>query len=71
VHGTQADRVSDSYRRYLANFFRDRFDLYGTPVRVEMRAGENPYKDRRNPLTNRQQERRRRLMRHAKKKKRR
>ena len=71
VHGTQADRVSDSYRRYLANFFRERFDLFGTPVRVEMRAGENPYKEKRNPLTRRQQEKRRRLVRHAKKKKRR
>jgi GTP-binding protein len=70
VHGTQADRVSDSYRRYLANFFRDRFDLYGTPVRVEMRAGDNPYKEKRNPLTRRQLEKRRRLVRHAKKKRR-
>jgi len=68
VHGTQADRVSDGYRRYLANFFRDRFDLKGTPVRVEVRGGENPYAGRRNPLTRKQQEKRRRLVRHAKKK---
>ena len=70
IHGTQTDRVSEAYRRYLANFFRDRFDLQGTPVRVELRSGENPYAGRRNPLTRRQQEKRRRLVRHAKKKKR-
>jgi GTP-binding protein len=70
VHGTQADRVSEAYRRYLVNFFRDRFDLQGTPVRVELRKGDNPYAGRRNPLTRRQQEKRRRLVRHAKKKKR-
>jgi len=69
VHGTQANQVSDAYRRYLANFFRDRFDLLGTPVRVEVRSGENPYAGRRNPLTRRQQEKRRRLVRHTKKKK--
>jgi GTP-binding protein len=68
VHGTQADHVADAYRRYLANVFRERFDLYGTPVRVELRSGENPYAGRRNELTRRQQEKRRRLVRHAKKK---
>ena len=34
------DRVSDSYRRYLERFFRDAFELLGTPLqnRVPARA---------------------------------
>jgi GTPase len=67
VHGTQAERVGDAYRRYLMNVFRERFELQGTPVRVELRSGRNPYEGRRNVLTERQQKRRRRLLRHTKK----
>jgi GTP-binding protein len=46
VHGSQASAVPESYRRYLANMFRERFDLYATPVAVEFRSDANPY-DRR------------------------
>ncbi|NHA15622.1 ribosome biogenesis GTPase Der [Thioalkalivibrio sp. XN279] len=67
VHGTQAELLPDSYRRYLANIYRKAFRLQGTPVRIELRSGENPYAGRRNPLTPRQQRKRERLMRHVKK----
>jgi GTP-binding protein len=43
VHGNALDRVPDSYQRYLEGFFRDRFELAGTPLRVEFRTGRNPY----------------------------
>ena len=43
VHGTALDRVPDSYRRYLERFFRDAFQLQGTPLKVEFRTGRNPY----------------------------
>ena len=43
VHGSALDRVPDSYRRYLERFFREAFKLQGTPLRVELRAGANPY----------------------------
>jgi GTP-binding protein len=46
VHGTALDRVPDSYRRYLERFFREAFKLQGTPLRVELRAGANPYAKR-------------------------
>ncbi|HEX4051471.1 MAG TPA: ribosome biogenesis GTPase Der [Steroidobacteraceae bacterium] len=46
VHGSQASAVPDAYRRYLANVFREQFDLYATPVAVEFRSDANPY-DRR------------------------
>ncbi len=67
VHGTQAELLPDSYRRYLANIYRKIFRLQGTPVRIELRSGDNPYAGRRNPLTPRQQRKRERLMRHVKK----
>ena len=65
VHGNQTERVPASYRRYLAGRFRSTFDLVGTPLRIEFRTGENPFKDRRNTLTPRQRRRRERLLRHA------
>ncbi len=65
IHGTQTDEVPDSYRRYLANFFRKALKLIGTPVRIEFKYGENPFEGRRNPLTRRQVQKRRRLMRHV------
>ena len=43
IHGNALDRVPDSYQRYLEGFFRDRFELAGTPLRVEFRTGRNPY----------------------------
>jgi len=43
VHGTALDHVPDSYRRYLERFFRDAFQLQGTPLKVEFRTGRNPY----------------------------
>jgi GTP-binding protein len=65
VHGTQAERTPEDYRRYLSNCFRKAFDLYGTPVRVEFRNEDNPFAGRRNELTPRQRRKRQRLMRHA------
>ena len=44
IHGNRIDHVPESYRRYLAGFFRKRLDLWGTPIRIEFRGGENPYK---------------------------
>lgn len=46
VHGSQASAVPDAYRRYLANVFREQFDLYATPVAVEFRSDANPYDTR-------------------------
>ncbi|MEN9727353.1 MAG: ribosome biosis GTPase Der [Pseudomonadota bacterium] len=66
IHGNQTDDVPESYRRYLANFFRNALRLVGTPVRIEFRTGENPFSGRKNVLTRRQVEKRRRLIRHIK-----
>ena len=32
-----------SYRRYLVNALRQEFDLPGTPIRMMLRKGKNPY----------------------------
>lgn len=54
IHGNQINQVPDAYKRYLGNVFRKTFKLDGTPVRVEFRSDENPFKDKRSPLTPRQ-----------------
>ena len=69
VHGSRLRSLPESYRRYLENFFRKRFKLVGTPVRFVFKEGENPYKDKKNVLTEGQMAKRRRLMRHVKKNK--
>jgi GTP-binding protein len=63
VHGNQAERLPAHYKKYLENAFREALKLRGTPVRVELRTGENPYGGRRNPLTPRQARHRRRMLR--------
>ena len=43
VHGTALGHVPASYRRYLERFFREVFKLQGTPLKVELKSGRNPY----------------------------
>jgi GTP-binding protein len=43
IHGNALDKVSDSYRRYLENVFREVFKLQGTPLRIQFNVTENPY----------------------------
>jgi GTP-binding protein len=61
LHGNQTDRLPGSYRRYLIKVFRRAFRLKGTPVRLELRTGENPFAGRRNRLTPRQMRSRKRV----------
>lgn len=68
IHGNQTNALPESYRRYLANYFRKVFKLVGTPVRIEFKQGDNPYAHKRNTLTPRQAESKRRLMKHVKRK---
>ena len=66
IHGNQTERVPNSYQRYLMNKIRQHLKLFGTPVRVEFKISENPFKGRRNKLTSRQVAKRKRLMKHVK-----
>lgn len=64
IHGSRTQHLPASYVRYLENFMRKRFDLRGTPVRIILRDGDNPFAGRRNTPTARQRRRRQRLIRH-------
>ena len=46
VHGNSLEHVTDSYKRFLEGRFREHFKLTGTPLRIEMRSGKNPYDDK-------------------------
>jgi GTPase len=46
VHGNSLEHVTDAYKRFLEGRFRKAFDLEGTPLRIEMRTSDNPYKDK-------------------------
>ena len=48
------------------NHFRKAFKLRGTPVRLQFRSGDNPFKGKRNKLTPRQERKRQRLMKRVK-----
>ncbi len=61
IHGNQTDEVPEAYRRYLVNRFRRELDLLGTPLRLELKSGTNPFEGRRNQLTPRQIRHRQRL----------
>lgn len=39
------DAIHFSYRRYLINQFRDKFDVQGTPVRLVFKGKKNPFVD--------------------------
>ena len=46
VHGNSLEHVTESYKRFLEGRFREHFKLTGTPLRIEMRSGKNPYDDK-------------------------
>ncbi len=70
IHGNQVQRLPRAYTRYLENYFREAFDLFGTPVRIEYRPSENPFAHKPNQLTERQRRRRQRVIQHAKRRER-
>ena len=40
---SSAKALPESYVRYLVNGLRERFDLWGVPLRLHLRQGKNPY----------------------------
>ncbi|MEI9929244.1 MAG: ribosome biogenesis GTPase Der [Rhizomicrobium sp.] len=43
LFGNQLSALPDAYLRYLTNGLRNAFKLDGTPIRVRLRGGPNPY----------------------------
>ncbi|MGB2155184.1 MAG: ribosome biogenesis GTPase Der, partial [Porticoccaceae bacterium] len=46
IHGNQTESVPAQYTRYLEKIFRRELGLHGTPVKVEYRTSDNPYKSK-------------------------
>ncbi len=63
IHGSQTEALPDAYRRYLINGFQKHLKLKGTPIRLELKSGKNPFAGKKNKLTKRQMEKRKRLRR--------
>jgi GTP-binding protein len=61
IHGNQTKELPAAYRRYLANYFRRALKLEGTPVRIDLKTGINPYQGKKNTLSRRQMAKRQRL----------
>ncbi|TBR39325.1 MULTISPECIES: ribosome biogenesis GTPase Der [Dyella] len=69
IHGSRTKHIAPAYRRYLEGFFRKRFKLEGTPIRIDFRDGENPFAGKRNVLTEAQVRKRQRMIREMKRRK--
>ena len=69
IHGNQTKSIPKHYSRYLEKTFRKELKLFGTPIRIEYRTGENPYSDKKNKLTSRQINKRKRMIKHVSKRK--
>ncbi|SMQ62161.1 GTP-binding protein [Devosia lucknowensis] len=46
IFASRPDAVPASYQRYLVNGLREAFDIKGTPIRLWLRGGKNPYADK-------------------------
>jgi GTP-binding protein len=41
---TRADALPDAYKRYLVNSLREAFEMPGTPIRLNLREKDNPFR---------------------------
>lgn len=68
LHGNHLQSIPKSYERFLKNFFTKALKLSNTPIRLEFKSGDNPFKGNKNTLSARQIQKKRRLMKFTKKK---
>ena len=68
LHGNHLQSIPKSYERFLKNFFIKSLKISNTPIRLEFKSGDNPFKDKKNKLSARQIQKKRRLMKFIKKK---
>ena len=69
IHGNSLSKLPKSYKRYLESVFRRAFDLYGTPIQILFKTGDNPFAGRKANLSTRQQKKKKRLMKFVKRNK--
>ncbi|MCX4190219.1 ribosome biogenesis GTPase Der [Methylophaga sp. OBS3] len=68
IHGNQTESTPQSYRRYLENYFRTALKLHGTPVMVEFKTSDNPFREKQHQASPKQQEKRQQAARRQRKK---
>ena len=67
IHGNQTPRLPDNYKRFLEKTFRRELNLWGTPIRMQFKTGDNPFDESRDgKLNQRKMQRRKRIDRFAK-----
>ena len=69
VYSNQDKKIPQNYKRYLINSFRVALDLKSLQLKLLFRKADNPYKDKKNVLSERQVKKRKRLIKHIKKNK--
>lgn len=62
IHGNQVRDLSDSYKRYLMNYYRKSLKIMGTPIRIQFQNSENPFEAKKDSLTMSQGRKRKRMM---------
>ena len=62
IHGNNLNKLPSSYKKYMENYFREYLKLRSTPLFLEFRESENPYKDKPNLLTVKQKKKRKRMI---------
>ena len=67
MHGNHLQSIPKAYEQFLRNFFIDALKLSNTPIKIEFKSGDNPFKDKTNKLSPRQVQKRKRLMKFVKK----
>jgi len=45
VFSSRPDALPAAYQRYLVNGLRETFEMPGTPIRLWVRGGKNPFAD--------------------------
>ena len=68
MHGNHLQKIPKAYEQFLKNFFIEALKLSNTPIKIEFKSGDNPFKDKKNKLSARQVQKRKRLMKFVKKK---
>lgn len=43
IHGNQLPALPDSYKKFLIHYFQQKLELWGTPLHIHFKSGENPY----------------------------
>ena len=67
IHGNKTEFLPSAYQRYLMSFFITRLKLKGTPVRIELKSGSNPFARNKKLSNDGPQNKKKRVIKHAKK----